>query len=265
LYIGFNGAEVLPEGNLESAFSFNAALGVFILSIAAFMPLSGINSRRRTILRWFFIQATIYAYAVETIQHFRGINPRFTRTGSLIDNITGALFGLESLFIIVFTVLLAIPFFRRRASGGERTLTVLGIRYAFVSTMIGFAAGIWMIVLQGRYAGDAGNIIVLHGLGFHALQTLPLLGWLLERADADKKSGRSLIHLGGTAWIISIILITIQTILGRSVFELSLLPLLAGGMLLVWLLAAIGAARKVQNAASGGSLIKLLKIRGLER
>lgn len=265
LYIGFNGAEVLPEGNLESAFSFNAALGVFILSIAAFMPLSGLSPRRRTILRWFFIQATIYAYAVETIQHFRGINPRFTRTGSLIDNITGALFGLESLFIIVFTVLLAIPFFRRRASGGERTLTVLGIRYAFVSTMIAFAAGIWMIVLQGRYAGDAGNIIVLHGLGFHALQTLPLLGWLLERADADKKSGRSLIHLGGTAWIISIILITIQTILGRSVFELSLLPLLAGGMLLVWLLAAIGAARKVQNAAAGGSLIKLLKIRGLER
>ncbi|QYR23211.1 hypothetical protein KZ483_09980 [Paenibacillus sp. sptzw28] len=265
IYIGFNGAVVLPEGNLVSAFSFNAAIGVFILSIAAFMPLSGLNPRRRTILRWSFIQATLYAYAVETIQHFRGINPRFTRTGSLMDNISGALFGLESLLIIVFTVLLAIPFFRRRPSDGERTLTVLGIRYAFISTMIAFAAGLWMIVLQGRFMGGAGNVIVLHGIGFHALQALPLLGWLLERADADNKRAPLLIHLGSRAWMLSIVLITIQTILGRSVFELSLLPLLAGGSLLVWFLTALMAVRKVRNAAAGGSLFKLFKVRRLQR
>ena len=55
LYIGFNGAAVLPEGNLESAFSFDAAIGLFILSIAAIMPLSGFSSRKRAIIRWVFI------------------------------------------------------------------------------------------------------------------------------------------------------------------------------------------------------------------
>ena len=69
-----------------------------------------------------------------------------------------------------------------------------------------------MIVLQGRYTGDAGNLIVLHGLGFHALQALPLLGWLLERASTDGKIARRWIHVGSIAWTMSILLIVIQTV-----------------------------------------------------
>ena len=37
------------------------------------------------------------AYGVETIQIYRGLDPRFTRIGSLADKIAGALFGLTAL------------------------------------------------------------------------------------------------------------------------------------------------------------------------
>ncbi|MGM0882492.1 MAG: hypothetical protein ACQEXQ_15810 [Bacillota bacterium] len=262
LYIGFNGAAVLPEGNLESAFSFDAAIGLFILSIAAIMPLSGLSSRKRAIIRWLLIQGTLYAYAAETIQHFRGINPRFTKVGTLADNIFGALFGLESLVIIVATVLLAVPFFRKRRPE-VRPLLILGIRYAFVSTMVAFAGGLWMIALQSRYTGDAGNLIVLHGLGFHALQALPLLGWLLERARTDGKIARTWIHAGSIAWMISILLIAVQTVLGLSAFELTALPVLAGIMLLVWLAAAAVSIRRLLKSNVGASLLNLLKDREL--
>ena len=262
LYIGLNGAAVLPEGNLESAFSFDAAIGLFILSIAAIMPLSGLSSRKRAIIRWLFIQGTLYSYAVETIQHFRGINPRFTQAGTLADSIFGALFGLESLVIIVATVLLAVPFFRKRQPE-TRPLLVLGIRYAFVSTMVAFAGGVWMILLQGRYTGDAGNLIVLHGLGFHALQALPLLGWLLERASTDGKIARMWIHAGSIAWMLSILLIAVQTILGLSAFELTVFPVLAGIMLLVWLTAAAVSVRRLLKSLDGASLFNLLRDRGL--
>ena len=264
LYIGLNGAAVLPEGNLESAFSFDAAIGLFILSIAAIMPLSGLSSRKRAIIRWLFIQGTLYSYAAETIQHFRGINPRFTQAGTLADSIFGALFGLESLVIIVATVLLAVPFFRKRQPE-TRPLLVLGIRYAFVSTMVAFAGGVWMIVLQGRYTGDAGNLIVLHGLGFHALQALPLLGWLLERASTDGKIARTWIHAGSIAWILSILLIAVQTVLGLSAFELTALPVLAGVMLLIWLAAAAVSVHRLLKATDGASLFNLLKDRGIQR
>lgn len=264
LYIAFNGAAVLPEGNLESAFSFDAAIGLFILSIAAIMPLSGLSSRKRAIIRWLFIQGTLYSYAVETIQHFRGINPRFSQTGTIADSIFGALFGLESLVIIVATLLLAVPFFRKRRPEA-RPLLVLGIRYAFISTMVAFAGGIWMIVLQGRYTGVAGNLIVLHGLGFHALQALPLLGWMLERARTDGKIAHTWIHAGSIAWMISILLIAVQTALGHTAFELTALPVLAGVMLLVWLAAAAVSVRRLLKSTGGASLFNLLKDRGIQR
>ena len=240
VYIGIYGAIISPEGNLERAFSFDAAIALFILSIAAILPVSGLSSRKRTAFRWVFTLTVLYAYAVETIQHFRGINPRFSRVGSTADSIAGALFGLDSLLIIIATVLLAIPFYRKKQLG-ERPLLVLGIRYAFFSTIIAFASGIWMIALQSRYTGEAGNLIVLHGLGFHALQALPLLGWLSERA-ANKNHALRRIHFGGFAWTIAILLIGLQTALGRSVFELTALPLLSVVMLLVWLVAVIAAA-----------------------
>ncbi|MGG2065732.1 hypothetical protein [Bacillus sp. S14(2024)] len=241
VYIGLYGAIIFPEGDLERAFSFNAAIALFILSIAAILPIAGLSSRKRAAIRWAFTLTTLYAYAIETIQHFRGINPRFTRAGSAIDSIAGALFGLDSLLIIIVTVLLAIPFYRKRQTN-ERPLLVLGIRYALFSTIIAFASGIWMIALQGRYTGEAGNLIVLHGLGFHALQALTLLGWLSERAYTCRKHALRRIHCGSFAWTLSIVLIGLQTALGRSIFELTVLPLLSGAMLLIWLATFVAAA-----------------------
>lgn len=44
-----------------------------------------------------------------------------------------------------------------------------------------------MILLQDRFTGDMGNIIVLHGIGFHALQTLIFPGWLLEKVQLNER------------------------------------------------------------------------------
>ncbi|WP_257347640.1 hypothetical protein [Pseudalkalibacillus decolorationis] len=237
-YIAIYGSIIPPEGNLERAFSFNAALALFTLTIAAILPLANISPRKRSTLRWVIITTTLYAYAVETIQHFRGINPRFSRAGSVGDSIIGALFGLDSLLIIIVTVLIAIPFFRK-AQTNDHPLLILGIRYGFISTMIAFGGGLWMIALQSRYIGEYGNLIVLHGIGFHALQALPILGLLLELANIEQKKARLLGHTGCLAWTFSLLLIGIQTGLGRSVFELTLLPIFSGVMLLVWMVTVV--------------------------
>lgn len=238
LYMTVNGAIILPEGNVKSAFSFNAAIALFVLCMAAFMPISGLNPRKRVRIRWGFILTALIGYGIETIQHFRGINPRFTKAGTISDTIVGGFFGLISLVLIIVTVLLAVSFFSRRGPI-KRPLLNLGIRYAFVSTMIAFVAGIFMSVLQSRYTGAAGNFIVLHGLGFHALQTLPLLGWLLEQAKSEENRARRLIHIGSIAWIISNVFIGIQTILGGTVFELTILPIVAAAALLIWVISAV--------------------------
>lgn len=241
LFIFFQGRIILPEGNLGDAFSFNAAIGIFTLSIAAILPLARLGARKRMAFRWLFIIATLYGYAIETIQNFRGFNPRFSREGSVVDIIGGMLFGVVSLIFVILALLLTIQFFRIKYPF-ERPLLVIGIRYAFISVLAANIAGIWMILLQDRFTGDMGNIIVLHGMGFHALQTLIILGWLLEKVQLNERMKKLLIHYGSISWTLSIILVGFQTALDRTVFELTTLPIISGILLLVWLGTAIVAS-----------------------
>ncbi|MFP7298786.1 hypothetical protein [Neobacillus niacini] len=233
IFIYFNGPAIGPEGNMKDAFSFNAAIGMFILSIAAVLPLTRFSDRKRKTVRWFFIIASMYSYTIETLQNFRGFNPRFSREGTVVDIAAGMLFGVISLVLVSLTIVLMIHFFRMKRPF-ERPLLMIGIRYAFVSVLAANLAGIWMILLQDRLTGGAGNIIVLHGIGFHALQTLILPALILERARLNVNIKKRLIHTGCIAWILMILTISIQTALGQSVFQLTPLPILAFVFLLIW-------------------------------
>ncbi|WP_274653553.1 hypothetical protein [Paenibacillus humicola] len=252
VYVLRYGAVVLPEGDVSRAFSFDAAIGIFAISIAAILPLASLSPRARKRFRLFYAASLLYGYAVETIQHFRGINPRFTKVGTVGDSIAGGLFGLEAILIVVVTLLLAAAYFRPRQPH-ERPLVALGIRYAFLSLLFAFAAGTWMIIMQSRYTGMSGNLIVLHGLSFHALQALPLLGWLPERALTGVKTARLRLHIGGIAWMAAMALLFVQTALGHTVFEWTALPVAAGVMLAVWLGTAIAAAAELLKPAAAQS------------
>ncbi len=46
-----NGGEVAPGGDVSKAFSFNAALGIFLLSTAAILPFSAMGVRSRAVFR----------------------------------------------------------------------------------------------------------------------------------------------------------------------------------------------------------------------
>lgn len=242
LYIYTNQPIVLPEGNIKDAFAFNAAIGIFILSIAAILPLAKFTNLNRKIVRCFFVIASLYGYLIETIQHFRGINPRFSQVGGTIDFIAGILFGVVSLALVVFILILAIQFLRTQSSQ-NRPLLIIGIRYAFLSAIAGNIAGLWMIILQDRFTGVAGNIIVLHGISFHALQTLLLLAWVLEKLQIHQHIKRKMLHLGCSSWSLSILCIAIQISLGKSNFEFSFFPLLTVALLLLWLITFISASK----------------------
>lgn len=228
------GAIVPPEGNLHRAFSFNAAIAIYILSIAALMPLSGLSKRGLKTIRWLFIGSICIGYVVETIQHFRGIDPRFSLVGTPVDYVLSTLFGIACITLVIVSVMLGASFFRSRAYSKPSPF-IIGTRYAFVSTMFALIGGLIMIGLQSRFVGE-GNLIVIHGLGFHALQTLPLIGWLTERTDWNDWKARKVVHWGSLNWILASGFIFIQTMMGHTVFEWTLWPIMAGLSLLVWLI-----------------------------
>ncbi|MCM3693637.1 hypothetical protein [Neobacillus niacini] len=146
IYIYFRGSIILPEGNVKDAFSFNAAIGIYILSIAAILPLTMLNTAKRKAVRWLFILTSLYSYTVETVQNFRGISPRFSREGTVVDMAAGILFGVVSLVLVILAVVLAVHFFRLKKPS-QRPLLIMGIRYAFISVLAANIAGLWMILL----------------------------------------------------------------------------------------------------------------------
>ena len=233
IYMFFRGSIILPEGNVRDAFSFNVAIGIYILSIAAILPLTKLNTAKRKAVRWLFILTSLYCYTIETVQNFRGISPRFSREGTVVDMAAGILFGVVSLVLVILAVVLAVHFFRLKKSS-QRPLLIMGILYAFISVLAANIAGLWMILLQDRLTAGTGNVIVLHGIGFHALQTLILLAWLLERAVIIERFKRRMIHTGSIAWLLMIVMIGIQTALGHTVFELTPLPISAFLFFLFW-------------------------------
>lgn len=253
VYMFFQGAVVLPEGNIKNVFSFAAALGIFLLSIAAILPFAGFTVRMRKVVRRLLIAAASYSYVIETLQNFRGFNPRFSKAGGLVDILAGALFGVVSLSFVISGILLTVQFLKMKAPL-SRPVIIIGIRYALLSVFIANLAGLIMMSLQGRFFGAGGNYIVLHGIGLHSLQTLLLPAWLLEHSNLLPGKQRQLLHTGCIAWLIGIMFIAVQNSLGCSMFEISLFPILTVLCLLVWLLTVISAYIKHISATAKSRL-----------
>jgi hypothetical protein len=148
-----HGLRIAPEGDLTKAISFDGAVGIYLLSIALFVPLAGFMARGlRRWLGW-MTGLILYAYSVETIQILRGIDPRFSRVAGPISQVAGILFFLAALGVIATFLVLAVKLVRRTASGTEG-LALLGFRYAAAATSIAFGAGVWMSAAQGRNFGS---------------------------------------------------------------------------------------------------------------
>lgn len=163
VYIMIFGAKIGLEGDLTKAVSFDVALGIFMITTAIIVSFAKLPSKSLNRFRWIFSLAAIYSYGLETIQHFRGFDPRFSQAGGLIDVILGGSFAIVAITMIGFYIRLAFQFFRKDSMRTDRFKVILGIRYGLFSTMLAFAAGVWIILLQSRFTGEAGNIIWLRG------------------------------------------------------------------------------------------------------
>ena len=174
-----------------------------------------------------------YAYAIENVQTFRGLDPRFSRVAAPVDQILGGIFFLTALSTLVLFAIMAVRFFRRDRPDRDSPVLV-AIKYGCVTSLGAFAAGIWMSLIAGRHTGVAGNILPLHALGFHGLQGVPLVALLLQWSGADPRDTRRWGHLTGIAWVVACVAVAWQTVVGRSIFDVSPAMLVTAFVLAVW-------------------------------
>ena len=236
------GLIIPPEGDLTKAITFDLAVGIYLITLGCIVPLAHFSAAGER--RWVGVSIglALYAYGMETIQQLRGIDPRFSQVGGPVDALVGTGFVLVALGLIVMFSILAVKLVRR-GTGGTDGLVLLGLRYAIGATMLAFAAGVWMSAIGGRYTGESGNILPLHAFGFHALQAIPLVGWLFSRSSAPQQEARRWVHTAGVAWLAACVGIAWQTAFGRAVTEPSPPILAALVVLFCWLVCAVRAAQ----------------------
>jgi hypothetical protein len=231
------GPIVEPEGDLMKPATFDLAVGIFTLSLIPWLPISGFSVAARRRWRRWMIGLGLYAFAIETIQQFRGIDPRFSQAEPA-SQLPGLLFFFVALGITTLAIALAARAFETPTSG-TRGLLVLAARWAAASMLIGFLAGIWLSANNGRVVGQAGNLLPLHAAGFHALQAIPFVAWLLAWSTLSDATARRWVNIAGAAWAATCVAIWWQTASGRAVTDFSGAGIAPPILLGVWALAAL--------------------------
>ena len=173
----------------------------------------------------------VYGLVLESLQAFRGFDPRFSDEGSQLDVIAGVIFGLTALSNTILFVLLGLRFFRSDVMA-DRPVLRLGIRYGVAAVGLSFAVGIVMSVNSGRDIGKEGNLLLSHGLGVHGIQAIPVIALLVAAAATPHRPRR--VHAVGIGWLAACTAALLQALLGHPPLEASILTTVIVAGLAVW-------------------------------
>ena len=224
---------VPPEGRLLDATKFEAGVGIYFLTLAALLPLSGMSGRGRR--RWVAWTAAISVYflLIETVQALRGLDPRFTQHGGTIDQAAGGLFGVTAIATIILFAILARRFFRDDVLTDHPPLRT-AVRYGIAAIVFAFGTGIAMSVLNTRIVAETGTLMPLHAAGFHGLQAVPLIALLAGWSSLAPDMRTRLTHAAGIGWLLMCTGLLLQAIAGQPLTTPSPAGLLAAAGFALW-------------------------------
>jgi hypothetical protein len=211
---------VEPEGRLMDALRFEVGSGIFFLTMAVLVPLAGFTDTGRQ--RWVtaLVLMGVYFLGIETIQAIRGLDPRFTRAGTTVDQAAGAIFGVTALLLVLLTAVLAARFFRSDTMADRPDIRT-AIRYGFAGIAFSFGAGLAMSALSGRAVGPAGSLMPVHAAGLHGIQAVPLLALMARARGVGPGRRNALVHLAGVGWLLLCAGLLAQAYAGRTPVEIS--------------------------------------------
>jgi hypothetical protein len=84
-------------------------------------------------------------------------------------------------------------------------------------------------------------------LGFHGLQAVPIVAFLLQRSKMPQSSMRSLVHLAGLAWVSVCVALAFQSGSGHAIFDWTPAAITAALCLTIFVITAAKATLGVVN------------------
>lgn len=210
----------------------------FAISIAIFLATMGwllayLMQRPRAVR--IISRTAAFTMMVEMIliltQSARGVESHFNQT-SIPDRIIFMVMGMLIIINTVAVIYAARLFYTSPVSLPPAHLE--GIRTGFVIFILaGLEAGLMgarnshSVGLHDGSPGlpfvnwstGAGDLRVAHFFGLHALQALPISGWLLDTRKV--RNGRRWVRLAAAAWLVIMILLVAQALAGRPLMRIN--------------------------------------------
>jgi hypothetical protein len=221
------------EGRLKEAVRFDVAIAIFTLTLALLLPLAGMSETGRRRWRNWTIGLTIYAYLMENVQSWRGLDPRFSKVAGVFDQVLGGVFFLQAIGLLILFVVLTSRFFRDDELPDHEPLRI-ALRYGALAANLAFFVGVIMSGIQGRTLNRTGDLIWIHAAGFHGLQTVPLVALLLGWSNHSAESARRWVHIAGMGWMLFCAALVAQAGMGMPLLSSGWPSALAVAGLAVW-------------------------------
>jgi hypothetical protein len=219
----FDSREITGANPWFKPMKFAASIALYTWTLAYLLQY--IDIRQRAAVRWIArgVSAAMFAeiFCI-TMQAARG-EPSHYNVATSFD---AAVFAVMGIMILVNTLLAAAAALLFLWAGLELPAPFsLGITFGFVLFLVGSAVGFGMIINQAhtvgapdggpglpflRWSTRFGDLRVAHAAGLHALQLLPLAGWLihkrLRRLDNIEQSALMVVvtiaYLGGVGLLV---------------------------------------------------------------
>jgi hypothetical protein len=218
---------------------FLVSITIFLWTIAWFMPETAPDLVRRALVRWTVAMAMVIEITLIIGQAARGTTSHFnanTPFDLAVFNVMGAAITVSSIAVVLFLWTLRRDTPSRRA--GYLWGIRLGVALFIVASML---PGFLMVAnnahsIPGPDGGpglplvnwsiEMGDLRSVHFFGMHAMQALPLLGFLLDRTLGGNQahslipSARNVVVSAGILWFVVTGALLAIALLGRPLMAL---------------------------------------------
>ena len=195
---------------------FMTSITIFLWTVAWFMPETENKPRARAVVSWTIALAMLVEIFCIIMQSVRGVTSHFNHATAFDD----AIFSIMGMGV-VFNTLAMMLFLAiiRRDTPPNRAGYIWGIRLGVAMFLVASLQGVVIVTNDAHTVGapdggaglpfvnwstQYGDLRVAHFFGMHAMQGLPLLGFVLDRATrGDKPVGvsRNVVLAVGILWL----------------------------------------------------------------
>jgi len=230
----FDGRQVMGINPWIKPMKFAASIAIYLLAMGWLLdelPLREMVKRR---VNWAIVGTLIIEIVLITMQAARGVTSHFNDTTSF-DATVFAVMGASITFNILVAAYVGLLFWKTEAEIPAPYLW--GIRIGLTIFVLASLEGFVMVSHSAHSVGlpdggpglpivnwstKGGDLRVAHFFGIHALQLLPLVGYLLStrRAESLTRNAARWVQVGGAVYALFALLLFLWAMAGRPLVSL---------------------------------------------